>query len=205
MKTLISLLFLGFCFSTVAQAAVEIDGKDEAFSSAVSRELDRMRSGKRGMISQTLLERLDASTATTTIRPVTADEETWHPNDRKGTRSHLVPQDTKIQGAERRQPTGAILYIHPSRVDPALSLFKLGTFVYFLALASDLNTGQFFSDYRIRERRAVFFSNAWKDSAGYPLLTTSDNVPTPDYQFAKEQGLLTEDQKNTFPLLQTAP
>jgi hypothetical protein len=164
-----------------------------------------MRTGSRGIVCQALIERLDGAPAMTIIRPVTEDEATWHPNDKRGTRSHIVPQDTKIQGAERRQPTGTVVYLHPSRVDPNLSLYKLGTMVYFLAMAADLNTGQFSSDYRLRERRAVFFSNAWKDSRGYTLLSISDNVSTPDYQKAKQDGLLTEDQKGNFPLLIPTP
>ncbi len=205
MKTLRVFLVTFLLGPAAAMAAVEIDRNDEVFYNWASKELDAMRSGKRGLVPQTLVERLDGAAATTTVRPVTSDEETWHPNDRKGTRSHIIPQDTKIQGAERRQPTNAVAYIHPSRVDPNLSLFKLGTFVYFLAMAADLNTGQFSADYRIRERRAIFFSNAWKDSFGYPLLSISDNVPTPDYRSAKEANLLTEDQKESFPILNSVP
>jgi hypothetical protein len=201
MKTLRLFFLLTLWAPVAASAAVEIDRQDEAFLASVSKELQAMRTGSRGIACQALIERLDGSPAMTIIRPVTEDETTWHPNDKKGTRSHIVPQDTKIQGAERRQPTGAVVYLHPSRVDPSLSLYKLGTMVYFLAMAADLNTGQFSSDYRLRERRAVFFSNAWKDSLGYTLLSISDNVPTPDYQKAKQDGLLTEEQKGNFPIL----
>jgi hypothetical protein len=204
MKTL-RLLILLLLLAPNLMAAIEIDGNDVAFFNAVSKELNLMRSGHRGLVSQALIERLDGSNAPTVIRAVTSDEETWHPNDRKGSRSHIVPQDTKIQGAERRQPTGAVIYIHPSRIDPSLSLFKLGTFVYFLSMAADLNTGQFSSDYRLRERRAVFYSNAWKDSQKLPLLNVSDNVPTLDYQKAKDDGLLAEDQKSNFPIIAVTP
>jgi len=181
--------------------AIEIDRSDEAFFNAATKELTAIRDGKRGLVMQTLVERLDQATPNTKIRAVTTDESTWHPNDRKGTRSHLVPQDTKIQGAERKTPTAAIVYLHPSRVDSQLSLYKLGTFAYFLAMAADLNAGQFSSDYRVRERRATFFVNAWRDSFGYSMLATSDNVTTPDYQKAKQAGLLTDEQKPNFPIL----
>lgn len=155
MKTLRLFFLLTLWAPVAASAAVEIDRQDEAFLASVSKELQAMRTGSRGIACQALIERLDGSPAMTIIRPVTEDETTWHPNDKKGTRSHIVPQDTKIQGAERRQPTGAVVYLHPSRVDPSLSLYKLGTMVYFLAMAADLNTGQFSSDYRLRERRAA--------------------------------------------------
>jgi hypothetical protein len=201
MKTLRILILALFLAPVAAMAAVEIDTTDVSFLNSVTKELDLMRAGTRGVVCKTLMERLDAAPMATIIRPVTADEQTWHPNDRKGTRSHIIPQDTKIQGAERKQPTGAYLYLHPSRIDPSLSLFKLGTFVYFLAQAADLNQGQFSADYRIRERRAIFFSNAWKDSLGYPVLSISDNVPTPDYQKAKQDGLLMEEEKQNFPIL----
>ena len=205
MKTLHILFFITLWAPVAAMAAVEIDRQDEAFLASVSKELQAMRVGARGVACQALVERLDGSMVMTHIRPVTEDEASWHPNDKKGTRSHIVPQDTKIQGAERKVPTGAVVYVHPSRVDPNLSLYKLGTLVYFLSMAADLNTGQFSADYRLRERRAVFFSNAWKDSLGYSLLTASDNVPTPDYQKAKLDGALIEEQKANFPLLIAAP
>jgi hypothetical protein len=201
MKTFL-LVILGLLWAPVTvHAAIEIDRQDAAFYKFVSAELDAMREGKRGPICAALVERLDLSTATTIIAPVTSDESTWHPNDKKGTRSHVLPMDTKIQGAERREFTGARLFLHPSRIDPRLSLYKLGTFVYCLAIAADLNYGQFSTDYRVRERRAVFFSNAWKDALGYALITVSDNVPTSDYQKAKKDGQLISENKDNFPIL----
>jgi hypothetical protein len=181
--------------------AVLVDDSDPIFSSYVRDELSAMRGGKRGIVCQVLLKRLDEATTTTMIKPITREESTWHPNDRRGTRSHVVPQDTKLRGAERSTPTGAIVYIHPNRVNPAMSLFRLGSFIYELSEAVDLNTGQFSSDYRIREKRAVFFKNAWCDSLGYGVIQMSDRVPTPEYSKSKELDLLTPAHESEFPIL----
>src|SRR5690242_1148746 len=92
---------------------IQIDSADPNFQSQVTTELDLMRQGKRGIVCQVLVDRLDNSQANTTIKPVTKDENTWHPNDRKGTRSHTVPVDTKLRQAERTVPTSAVLFLHP--------------------------------------------------------------------------------------------
>jgi hypothetical protein len=183
-------------------AGISIEG-DDTFRSNVTKELQSMREGKRGLVPQTLIERLDISTAATTIKPITNEEETWHPNDRKGTRSFVVPVDTKIRGGQRNVPTGAIVYIHPNRVDPSLSLYRLGTFAYQLAVAADLNRGEFSGDYKIREKRAVFFRNAWCDSLKYSVIDVSGRIPTKEYQTAKSKGLINDENKDRFPILET--
>src|SRR5437870_3442761 len=66
-----------------AQAVLVIDDADPAFKSLVVHEVSAMREGKRGVVCEALVSRIEASSATTTIRPVTKDETTWHPNDRR--------------------------------------------------------------------------------------------------------------------------
>lgn len=184
-----------------AVGALVIDASDPVFQENVQKEISLIRSGKRGIAPQELLDRIESSEATTTIRPITADETTWHPNDRRGTRSHVVPKDTRIRGARRSVPTSATLFLHPARVDPSMSLFKLGTFVYELAMAMDLNMGEYSGDYRIREKRAMFFRNAWFDAMRLPLVGISNRIETTEYQQAKELGLVTEENKTSFPIL----
>lgn len=167
----------------------------------MAREIDVMRSGKRGVVSRVLIERLEIAQATTTIKPLTRNEETWHPNDNRGTRTHVVAVDTLIRDAARNTPTDAILYVNPNHVDPKLSPYRLGTFVHYLALAMDLNTGQFSGEFQERERRAMFFRNAWCDSHGYPLFEVSERLPTTEFQMAKDAGLLTEEFAVFFPIL----
>jgi hypothetical protein len=184
-----------------AHAVLTVDATDPAFARLATQEIEAMRSGQRGLVCQSLIARIDRSSATTTVRPITSDESTWHPNDQKGTRSHVVALDTRVRGADRNRPTGATVFIHPSRVDPSLSLFKLGTFVFQLAVAADLNDGQFSADYRIREKRASFYRNAWLDAMGLKPLAVSDRVPTPEYAKAKAAGWLTADHVADFPIL----
>jgi hypothetical protein len=193
------LFFLGFWIP--AQAHISIDSTDPQFEANVQKELTLMRNGKRGIVSQELVHRLDEASAPTVISPVTSDERTWHPNDRKGTRSHVVPQDTKVRGSARTIPTGALIYLHPSRIDPSFSLFKLGTFAQMLAVAMDLNLGTYPEDFKLQEKRSVFFRNAWRDSLGLELISLSDRVPTPEYEAAKKAGLIRTDQVLNFPIL----
>lgn len=184
------------------EASIRIESADPAFEAMVRQELGAIRSGERGLVLKSLMDRLEGNQAVTTIRPLTADESTWHSNDMKGTRSHVVARDTKVRGAERDRPTDADVYVHPTRVDPSLSLFKLGTFVHVLATAADLNDGEFSPDYRIREKRAAFYRNAWLDALGLRPIEVSDRVPTPEYSTAKENGLLVEENVALFPLIQ---
>lgn len=184
-----------------AKTQLIVDDSDPQFFSDTNRELQVMRAGGRGLVCKEVVSRLDASSVDTHIKPVTQDEKTWHPNDRKGTRSHTVALDNKVRGAERRQPTPAIVFLHPSRVDRGISLFKLGTFVSELESAMDLNAGTFFGDYKVREKRAAFVRNAWRDSMGLGLISISDRVPTDEYQRAKQLGLINEKAAAFFPIL----
>jgi hypothetical protein len=183
------------------QAALVVDETDAEFVRLVNAELEAMRSGQRGVVSKQLVGRLDAAAVTTTIKMLGPDESTWHPNDHRGTRSHVVAGDTKLRGAARTQPTSATVFLHKPRVDPSMSLYRLGTFVHELSLAADLNEGRFKGDYPGREKRATFYRNGWLDAMRYKLVLVSDRIPTPEYSRAKELGLLTEDNAAAFPIL----
>ena len=182
------------------EAVLIVEG-ELPFQSHVINEIQLMRDGKRGVVSQSLIHKLDSCTSTTTIRSITGDEETWHPNDRKGTRSFVVPVDNKIRGSQRTVPTNAIVYIHPHRVDPGLSLFRLGTFAYELSFAADLNRGEFSGNNTVREKRATFFRNAWCDANGYNLIELSGRIQTKEFQKAKAAKLITVDYFDSFPIL----
>jgi hypothetical protein len=184
------------------RAALLVDQSDQAFAQLVEAELDAMRSGHRGVVSQELISRLETAVATTTIKAITSDEATWHPNDRRGTRTHVVSLDTKPRGAARAVPTSAIIYLHTDRVNPQMSLYKQGTFAFYLAVAMDMNQGAYSADYRAQERRATFFKNAWRDALKLPSVGISDRVPTPDYAAAKKAGLITEEHRADFPIIE---
>jgi hypothetical protein len=188
----------------LASAQIIVDTSDSVFLANVNKELDSMREGTRGLVMKELLRRLDEGKAITTISPVTADERTWHPNDRRGTRSHVIAQDTKLRGTARTNPTNALVYLHPSRADSSLSLFKLGTFAQMLAVAMDLNQGTYSGDFRIQEKRSMFFRNGWRDSLKLELISLSDRVPTTEYADAKKAGLLVGEMSTEFPILDVA-
>lgn len=182
-------------------AGYRIDQSDPEFATMVENELDRLRRGDRGLACQQLARRFDMASATTTITPLTREESTWHPNDRKGFRSHVVPQDVKVRGAARPDPTQAVFYLHPNHINPKISSYKLGTFVHVLSEATDLNEGAFPGSRRIREKRASFYRNAWRDSQGYPLLNMSGGGATTEYQEARKLGLVLEENSDKFPIL----
>jgi len=198
-----SACFLVFLISCplVCPAEVQVDNNDPQFEALVLQELEKMREGSRGRVCRILIERLDGAPADTLIKPLTRDESTWHPNDRKGRRSHVVAQDTKIRGGARETPTQAVFFLHPSRINPNLSLFRLGTFVHQLSHAVDFNFGVFSGDYIIREKKASFFRNAWRDSSGYKLVEISDRIPTPEYLIAKDLNLMSPEHEDFFPIL----
>lgn len=185
----------------IVEAGVIIDRSNKEFAAQVEKELIALREGRRGVVSLELARRLETSASTTTIRPVTLDESTWHSNDLRGTRSHVVPVDTRLRGEKRGKPTSAILYLHPNRINPSFSVYKLGTFIYELSQAVDLNRGEFSGDYTIREKRAVFFRNAWCDSQKFPIIEISGRVPTPEYKTARDAGVLTLENAAFFPIL----
>lgn len=201
-KRFLSLIIMTTLLGVPAHAKLIIEAGDTQFYSQVSQEIAKMREGARGLACQILIQRIEEADATVTIKEVTSDEKTWHPNDRRGTRSHVVPGDTRIQGAARSTPTSSTLYLHPSRIDPALSLFKLGTFVQQLAASADLARGEFSGDYKVREKRATFFVNGWREALKLPLVPTSDNVPTPEYQQALQSNLINEENTGRFPILE---
>jgi hypothetical protein len=80
-------------------------------------------------------------------------------------------------------------------------LFRLGTFAYELSIAMDLNYGQYSGDFKVREKRATFYRNAWCDAAKFPLIEMSGRVPAKEYQAAKAKGLIVEENAAYFPIL----
>lgn len=204
-KKLLLIAILLSCYflsrSSSVFAYLVIDEADSHFSVLVNDEVDKMESGKRGIVCQQLIETIKLSIATTTVVPITTDEKTWHPNDPKGTRSHVVALDTAVRGAKRINPTSAIIYLNINRIDPGGNLFKLGTFVELLAQAMTLNNGRFSADYKMRERQSMFYRNAWRDSMQLSLYPASGNVPTDDYRQAKKRGFITEQNKAYFPII----
>jgi hypothetical protein len=154
---------------------------------------DLMTSSKPGL--QLLYQRMLHSSVPITIRSVTDDASTFHvsearmaPGDRplaRRRRSHTDPSDSKRRGAERDTPTGSIIFVNPYRIIPSDNTYKRGTFVHELVHAFDLANGLYNSDVEIRERRAIFFQNMWRETKGKdPREDYHGRFVTDDYQKA---------------------
>lgn len=196
-RVMVLLLFISPCL----RAAIEIDQSDNSFYINVKDEIKKMKTGARGLACKALVEQMEAASANILIRPLTRDENTWHPNDKKGKRSHVVAMDTKIRDAAREKPTNATIFLSDDQVNPKLSLFRVGGFVRYFALGMDLARGQFSDSYILRQKRSVFFQNAWRDSMGFELLDNSSRIPTDEYQKAKAAGLIIEEFSEFFPIM----
>lgn len=142
---------------------------------------------------RTLYERMLHSPVPITIRSISDDASTWHvkeiamnPGDRpeaRGRRSHTDPSDSKPRGAARDASTASTIFINPFRIKPSDA--KSGTFVHELVHALDLASGLYNSAVEIRERRAVFFQNMWREEQGKPFREDyHGDFITDDYQRA---------------------
>jgi hypothetical protein len=165
-----------------------------SFKKRVWALMDALMTSSKPGLSQ-LYERMLHSSVPITVRSVTDDVSTWHvkearmdPDDRpiaRERRSHTDPSDLKGRGAERDEPTGSTIFINPFRIDPSDTSYESGTFVHELVHALDLAYGLYNSEKEIRERRAVFFQNMWRDARRDSLRESyHGDFVTDDYQRA---------------------
>lgn len=119
------------------------------------------------------------------IELITDDPKTWHKSGQQS-RSHCEPGDGKPKSLGRSSATSAIIYVHPDRVNPKHKSYESGVLTHELVHALDLAYGRYHSDGKVRERRAVFFQNVWRDHIGYKLRENyHGRFSTTDYQKAK--------------------
>ena len=127
-----------------------------------------------------------------TFRPITDDRRTWA-SDGDRDRGHTEPADGRPKQEGRTRPTGAIIHLPPWGVDMASKRWSNGLLVHELTHALDLATGRYHPDNRVRERRAVFIQNLWRDRVGAALRVDYHGYfPTLDYQEAKRQRRIDE-------------
>lgn len=132
------------------------------------------------------------------VRPLTDDPATWS-SDGDRSRAHTEPADGKPKRLGRSQPTDAIVYLNPEAVEEGRSYWKGGVLVHELVHALDLSSGRYNPDNRVRERRAVFIQNLWRDRAGHPLRESYHGYfPTPDYQIAVKRGEVAQLGRHLF-------
>ena len=172
------------CVPSVCNATVEING-DSAFKNNVRQALTEAQ--KTLEISKLIAVAQQAGKRVI-IRPITNDTSTWHYSGKKS-RSHTEAIDNKQRGIAREKPTAAVIYMNPNRVKPTHKSYRSGVLFHELAHAVDLVQGNYHGDYRIRERRAVFFQNIWRAQKGKSLRTKyHDRFDTLDYQKYKASG-----------------
>jgi hypothetical protein len=133
-----------------------------------------------------------AAPAKIRFRPITDDPGTWA-SDGDRDRGHTEPADGRPKREGRTRPTGAIIHLPPWGVDMASKRWGNGLLVHELVHALDLASGRYNPNNRVRERRAVFMANIWRDRIGHDLRTDyHGEFATLDYQEAKRQGRIDE-------------
>jgi hypothetical protein len=131
-----------------------------------------------------------AAPGTISFREMTDDRATWS-NDGDRNRGHTEPTDSRPKREGRTQPTNAMIFVPRSAVEPGTPRWNSGLLVHELVHALDLATGRYNRDYTVRERRAVFMQNIWRQSVGYPLrVSYHGKFATMDYQDAARRGAI---------------
>ncbi len=149
-------------FSLPGQAIVEIEGSS-TFRQQVEDYLEKGR--KISHHTRRLIDAANDAAWLIRIRPVTDDPATWH---RSGVSSRSHTRVVRLRSAERTRDAKlrAVIYINPARIEPQHKSYARGTLIHELVHALDLVNDHYHSDYVIREKRAVFFQNIWREAHG---------------------------------------
>jgi hypothetical protein len=99
-----------------------------------------------------------------------------------------VPDDGQPKNLGRTRPTGATVFVPPDTLEPQSSRWKGGVLAHELTHALDLASGRYSPEASIRERRATFMQNAWREHIGSPLRASyHGRFDTLDWQEAKQR------------------
>lgn len=191
MKTIIHITLLLFMlnYSSLVKADLIIEGPDN-FKYKVKSNLSDAKSSSKHL--SRLIQNLEKSSSSITIKPITNNQSTWHKSGVKS-RSHTEALDNMNRGVERNTPTNSIIYINTNRINKTHKTYKSGTLIHELAHASDLANGTYNSDYTIREKRAVFFQNIWRNTHSKKLRADyHGRFETQEYQKALKSGKLNQ-------------
>lgn len=135
-----------------------------------------------------LVAAIRASRGIIVVRPLTEDPATWD-SDRDRDRAHTQPADRRPKRLGRSTPTDAVVFLNRDAVDDGSAHWRGGVLVHELVHALDLSTGRYSDDVRLRERRAVFLQNVWRQRVRYPLRASyHGRFATVDYQIASKHG-----------------
>jgi hypothetical protein len=178
-----------------AVAALKADGTstsgDPRFHDQLQDALAELQRSGNPAIRQ-LYAAVAASPATIAFRQMTDDPATWS-NDGNPDRGHTEPDDGRPKREGRTRPTNATIFVPRSAVEPGSSRWKSGLLAHELVHALDLTSGRYNRDYTVRERRAVFIQNIWREHVGHPLRVSYHRAfATLDYQYASAHGQVTE-------------
>ena len=102
-----------------------------------------------------------AAPKSVSFRPIIDDPVTWH-RDGDRNRGYTDPADGGKKSLGRSQPTDAVIYIPRHAVEPGSPRWKSGLLVHELVHALDLIEGRYHPSDPVRERRATFVQNVWR-------------------------------------------
>ena len=191
MKNVIHTILLLFLvsYSSLIKADLVFEGSND-FKSKVETNLFEAKNSSKYLAK--LIQNIERSSSTITIRPITNDKSTWHKSGKKS-RSHTKALDNMSRGAARNTATDSIIYINTNRITQTHKTYDSGTLIHEIVHASDLAHGKYHSSYPIREKRAVFFQNIWRDTHSKKLRTDyHGRFETNEYQKAKKSGELNQ-------------
>jgi hypothetical protein len=197
MKSILCTLFLSLIdgYSTLLHAGLIIEGSRE-FKEKVNSNLIEAKNCSPHLAA--LIENIEKSSTTITITPITSDRLTWHKSGDRS-RSHTEALDEKSRGAARNIGTNSIIYINIKRITPTRIPYNSGVLIHELVHAYDLSVGKYHSSYRIREKRAIFFQNIWRDAHSETLRADYHcRFKTNEYLEAKKAGTIKKFVKYCF-------
>lgn len=182
---IILLVIAMFIFPSTSFGLIEVSGMDK-FERKVHRYLAR---GKKVSVhTRELIEALERSPMVLRIKPITSDPDTWHRNG-DPTRSHTRRLRARSGKKKKHHTVGAVIHINEKRVSRSNGSYTRGTLIHELVHALDLVSGRYHDDVVIREKRAVFFQNIWRQAHDKALRTHyHSKFDTLEYQQAADRG-----------------
>lgn len=191
----IPLVILMLMFSKASFGLIKVSGP-EKFQHKVERYLDKGK--KISAHTRELIETIEKSPKLVRIKPITSDPQTWHRNGDPG-RSHTRQLRSRKAKGKKRQIVGAVIYINEKRVSRSSQSYFRGTLIHELVHAMDLVGGRYHEDVAVREKRAVFFQNIWRQAHDRPLRTDyHKKFDTPEYQQAIDSGRVNQFVEHFF-------
>jgi hypothetical protein len=171
--------------SVNAEGRIEVpeSATEKSFATNIARIRERFHG--QALLAE-LLNAAEKAEVVIEIVPITDDPSTWKHQKERGI-SHTEPKDGEPKKKGRTTPTASTIFLFPKEVSNSKNLS--GTLAHELVHAVDLAYGRYDPSSVVREKRAVFFQNLWRDHFGYRLRRAyNDSFTTLEYQAAKQRG-----------------